>query len=633
MLKPSEYQQNIYDWQEAGRGDAFVSACAGSGKTTVLVELAKRLPIHLQQSAVFIAFNKHIAEELAKRLPRGVKAATIHSLGMQALRNHLRPGSGWKVDAGKYRALIRAYLQGNGIGYYDKQFGEAVDTMGDLVRFTMVTLADPTDLKAVADLAIRYGISLPFPDTQIAGVATVLQWGIDGMPGRDPKTGLSYSMQEAISFDDMIYLPNRLDLSVEQYQMLYVDEAQDLNEAQTDLVMKMRAPGGRIVLVGDPRQAIYAFCGANSDSVERIIARTGAQTLPLNVCYRCPKSHLKLAQQIVPSIEPAPGAIEGVAGDIMETQLSSAVRAGDLILCRCTAPLISLVFELLTAGVAAKVRGRDIGASLVKIIDIVEKAPDYQFEAFPACMEAYRSGQVHTLSQREGTEMQIESLCDRVDSLIAIHANLIGQGRCHNAGDLRSYIASLFDDSRAPVMLSTIHKAKGLEADRVFILRYDLMPHKMAKTPDAIAQEHNLRYIALTRAKRELYFITEEKAKAKTAPAVETPAPTAATPEKPPTTSDAPAAASSISKFDLARAEACEGRAAMDREAEERVRRMPVQWQWAFGDVVSAGKRLEDAGGVATGFTQILREDSMKASLQQLHARVQILSDMLEDAR
>lgn len=607
MLKPSKYQQAIYEWQETGSGDAFVSAAAGSGKTSTLVELAKRLPIHLQQDAVFVAFNKHIAEELASRLPRGVKAATIHSLGMQALRNHLRPGSGWKVDGAKYRSIIRLWLLGKGVSCYDKQFGEAVDTVGDLVRYAMVTLADPDDSAAMLTLAAQYGVSLPFPELQARGVGTILDWGIKGTPSRDPKTGSTYSLKECVSFDDMIYLPNRLDLPVKQYQMLYVDEAQDLNEAQTQLVLKMRAPGGRIVFVGDPRQSIYAFCGANSDSVERIIAKTGAAVLPLNVCYRCPRSHLKLAQEIVPSIEAHDSAPEGVTGDIQQDQLSSAVRAGDLILCRCTAPLISLVFELLAAGVAAKVRGRDIGASLVKIIDIVEKAPEYHFEEFVASLEAYRAGQVNALSQRDGTEMQIESLCDRVDSLIAIHANLAGQGRCSNAGDLRSYIASLFDDSRAPVMLSTVHKAKGLEADRVFVLKYELMPHKMAKTPESMAQEHNLRYITLTRAKRELWFIVE-----KSAAASETAQP--ALPVQAPHVVECTAPAPSpVTPLPI------------DRPA-ARI----TKWQAAYAALIEKCDRMVSDGIVTRAFADLLYEDSKAVSLPQLNARMTILDDMQE---
>lgn len=56
-------------------------------------------------------------------------------------------------------------------------------------------------------------------------------------------------------------------------------------------------------------------------------------------------------------------------------------------------------------------------------------------------------------------------------------------------------------------MLSTIHKAKGLEAERVFILKPDLMPHPKAKRGWEIDQENNLRYVAITRSKRELYLV------------------------------------------------------------------------------------------------------------------------------
>jgi hypothetical protein len=823
---PSVYQQAIYDFQESGSGDAFVSACAGSGKTTVLVELAKRLPLNVQRSAVFVAFNKHIAEELKTRLPAGVRAATIHSLGMAALRNHIRPGRAWRVEGTKYQKIIRAWYAENGVSRFDKGAFEAFDSMAELTKLAMLTLTNPADSLALARLAAQYDIKLTDPEKQFRALPTILEWGVKGMPYPDER-GCRWSMADGISFDDMVYLPIRLNLPVEQYDMLYTDEClpyktpvlladggsleigdivenrrdvevlgfdtatgeqkpcrvtgwsktpnrkplvkirasrrvsrntvtsdfvvcttdheiwvtrgggsrwveagqvmpgdvvqvetaakksqtykitvpgkrtlaqemsaknedgrvgvhgnshgprvrggngrgqtvpqqalmsalgdgwepelvvptglhssgypthykcdianpqalvvvevdgpshsaasrraqderkqefleskgwrvfrvsnreafsdpvavasriiettlrgvesgcdagpdscpvdatvtsvdpvelddyfvyditvegchdfyangilvhncQDLNAAQLEFVLKMRS--GRAFFVGDPKQAIYHFCGAGSDSVETIIRRTGATVLPLSICYRCPKSHIALAQSYVPTIEHAPDAGEGVTGEINYHQVSSAVKTGDLVLCRCTAPLIKLVFELLRAKIPAKVRGRDIGASIIKLIDTVESLEDYSWEGFAGALEVYRARQLTLLQKADDgvNDARIEGLNDRVESLLVIHEQLVSEGRCSSAADLRAFITDLFRDDNAPVMLSTIHKAKGLEADRVFILRFDLMPHPMAKTPASQAQEKHLQYIAVTRARRELFFIQEDDKK------------------------------------------------------------------------------------------------------------------------
>ena len=60
-------------------------------------------------------------------------------------------------------------------------------------------------------------------------------------------------------------------------------------------------------------------------------------------------------------------------------------------------------------------------------------------------------------------------------------------------------------------MLCTIHKSKGLEADVVYILNEYLIPSKFAKSPEQIKQEQNLKYVARTRAKEELYFLNTAK--------------------------------------------------------------------------------------------------------------------------
>jgi DNA helicase-2/ATP-dependent DNA helicase PcrA len=77
--------------------------------------------------------------------------------------------------------------------------------------------------------------------------------------------------------------------------------------------------------VGDPKQAIYGFAGADCRSVEKIKARTQATELPLSICYRCPISHLDKAREIVPQIEARPGAPAGVIAEIPYDEVSDVV--------------------------------------------------------------------------------------------------------------------------------------------------------------------------------------------------------------------------------------------------------------------------------------------------------------------
>ena len=70
----------------------------------------------------------------------------------------------------------------------------------------------------------------------------------------------------------------------------------------------------------------------------------------------------------------------------------------------------------------------------------------------------------------------------------------------------------MFDDSRrAPVELSTIHRAKGLEKPRVFILDAERLPRERGGRGGQARQEENLSYVAITRAAEELIFVVGGK--------------------------------------------------------------------------------------------------------------------------
>lgn len=103
---PSPYQERIFETVEAGRGDTVVNAVAGSGKTQTLVWSSDLIT---SKNALFAAFNKPIAEELAKRLPN-IECRTIHSLGFSIVTKYLRQTyriGKVKLDAYKYFDIVK----------------------------------------------------------------------------------------------------------------------------------------------------------------------------------------------------------------------------------------------------------------------------------------------------------------------------------------------------------------------------------------------------------------------------------------------------------------------------------------------------------------------------------------------
>lgn len=513
-FEPSKYQSAIFDWVINGRGDAVVQAAAGSGKTSTLIECAKL--IHSSR-ATFLAFNNHVVKELQSRLGNSVVCKTIHSVGRAAVARHL---GNVEVDEGKMNDICKPYAQEIADDLQAKYQRElrvwmrakdddipepeeppttAVITgqLKRLAHFVRVTLTEADDRGAVEEMIAHFDC-LDDPLT------------LD-MVHYPLRLILKESMriaenQRLIDFDDMIWLPHVWGLQPYRSQWIMTDECQDLSPAQLALVLKMREKGGRIIFVGDKNQAIMGFAGALSDSVDQIIAATNSVVLPLSICYRCPTSHIKLAQQIVPTIESAPGAPEGVVEHTRRDKLPEIIREGDLVISRCTAPAIKLCIELIAKRIPARVRGRDIGKSLTAIVKEVAKHPEFEFKKFPRFLHEYKEIKIAKLEQRRNSESQIESLRDRCEGIQV----------CYDAFDSKSLgefcaeIEDLFSDSRSSVMLSTVHRAKGLENERVFILRPDQLPLRWSNQQDwELCQEKNLLYVAYTRAKSALYFVDE----------------------------------------------------------------------------------------------------------------------------
>ncbi len=491
-VTPSSYQTAIFDFVRDGSGDGLINAVAGAGKTWTLLQAARLF--EPRRRATFAAFNRHIADNLKAKL-RGtpMTANTLHGMGYGCLLKHL--GHELRIDDRKYKTLVRAWVE-RYVLLHQAYFKHAaltdvIDALTDLVHFARLTLTPAQDLPELGDLATRFDLVLP--ETFLPGVADVLEQG----------EALTVD-ENVIDFADMLWLPHRWGLYPPPVDYLFIDEAQDLSPAQLELVLRSRAEGGRMLFVGDPAQSIFAFAGADAESFWRIKTRTNAAELPLSICYRCPRSHLRIAQQIVPHIEPRPDAPEGVVEGLPEAQLAQHVREGDLVLCRMTAPLVSWCIRLIQTGISARVRGVDVGASLIHLARRVGESETFTYRLFPEYLDTFEAEQHAYLSQRRNSAGRLQSLRDKCDALRGCYQSFAVddlEGLCRA-------IHALFADSRPPVWLSTIHRAKGLESDSVFIL----YPHRVPlewpdQQPWEWAQELNLRYVAVTRARQRLVIL------------------------------------------------------------------------------------------------------------------------------
>ena len=505
----STYQQAIFAAIEHGDQNLAINAVAGSGKTTTIVEAAKLMKP--EDRVAFLAFNKHIVAELSARLPKTVECMTIHSLGMKAC------GKGFsgrlKVEQYKYHDLIDHAITDSKIvpGWAHGIFAKTVRSIVDLGR---LTLTDFASMDEIDRLVGHYNMA-----ADLVEAAEGMKTDIDTLLNKAVKIARrcladgikQYEKSSAIDFTDMLWLPATRNLPVPRYDVVMVDEAQDLSKAQAEIVMRA-AGSGRVIAVGDPRQAIQGFAGADNASFSTLVERTQAQVLPLSVCYRCPTSHLDMAREIVPNIEAAPGADEGKIERVAQDRFLEMPHSGDLVICRVNAPLIGAALRLIGKGIQARVRGRNIGQQLVKVAKDadsleVDGLPEDWRIAFATKLSTLVELRVDALKARKHTEAAVEAVEDQQACLSII---LEGRPAITSIEQLVDAIDGLFSDEHAAVWLSSIHRAKGLEADRVFVLK----PDKMALTHQNQTwwqreQEQNLRYVGLTRAKREMYFVDD----------------------------------------------------------------------------------------------------------------------------
>lgn len=462
----SSFQKEIFKDIAKGNDHTVVIARAGSGKTSTIVEGFKYIP--KGKKTLMVAFNKNIAEELKQRAPSYVDVLTLHSLGFRAIKQTF---GNVVLENDKAKSLTSSVIGS------DSDLWELNQSICKCVSLCKGFLVDTPD--KISDLIDKFGIET-FELTRDKFIQHVIK-----------VLGLCKSQKMVVDFDDMVWFPFVHRLNVGKFDVVFVDEAQDLNAAQMAMVLSACKMGGRIIAVGDPAQAIYLFRGADSESIPNFINKLKAKTLPLSITYRCPKKVIKLAQEVVPDIQCADTADDGKVEDISTEDLLKKIKPGDFVLSRTNAPLIKYCMAALKIGIPANIQGRDVGSNLHFFI---KKSKAKNINSFIEYVNEWREQEVsRLLSEKKDTSMAI----DKAECLLNLCEGTL------TIKDLKETIDKLFNDvdDDKKVIFSTTHKAKGLERDRVFMLvntyRYG---------PGVEGEEANLWYVALTRSKKELYL-------------------------------------------------------------------------------------------------------------------------------
>lgn len=333
-----------------------VTAAAGSGKTQTLVLRASALVAEHRippQSLLFLTFTRSARAELESRLKvrklQQVRISTLHSLAMRTLR-----------QLGQSVALIandQLEMMAHEVGRLclSERYGYDPDRVAEQVmrRISQLTQtgAQPRNQE---DQLIWKKFGELFDEFQIRQSTDIVTYD------QLLQSFLSHLQQGSFAFQRITHI--------------FVDESQDLSPLQYNIIRRLSRER-YLTLVGDPRQAIFGFQGATPELLQAATLEAN-QTYSLSTNYRCPASHVRLAQRLFPEADPVRAeqpyrrvSVEFCDGDIAKPLIAAVRRAlADLlevderarlaVLVRSRREVTEVARLLMKDGVAVQLSGR-----------------------------------------------------------------------------------------------------------------------------------------------------------------------------------------------------------------------------------------------------------------------------------
>lgn len=488
---PSKYQQAIFDAVEKENINILACAAPGSGKSTTLVGCMKRVPKY--KKSISVSFSKQLQLDIQPKVPSHVECATLHSIGYNVLRNHYKG----KLKLDQYKSF----------GFSNSILNDLTDKDGNLLSKKDRLLYQFTLMNLINMARITY-------DTSHQGFRNVEStYDMFCQNGSEIENAIkvfdlmqsynaSFRKETVIDFVDMLYAPVSLKMVFPKYDYVFFDEGQDCSLLQIEFLKKILKPRGRLIVVADEKQSIYGFSGASTKSVNILRNSFSLKDFPLSCTYRVPKKGVELLKENNPDIECPSSAIDGVVSNGSYRD----IQEGDLVICRNTKPLVILYFLLLKMEKKCTIVGKEMESGLLNIIkrylDMSVKEAEYAIISDKQYMESQLIEQGVESPKKHYKYVSFEEKTDILKIFFS---------RYKTVKMAKEKISQIFSQKREGIKLMTIHKSKGLESDRVFFITHfennELIPSKYAISKEELQQEQNLKYVALSRFKKEMYFL------------------------------------------------------------------------------------------------------------------------------
>lgn len=494
----SKEQNDIFNFAEHGIENLIVQAVAGAGKTTTLIECANR--IGGEKSILMLAHNKSTRDTLKERVgdKKNIQVYTLHGLAWRMFVEHFKFEP--NIDDEKYRKYINSNIS--------LLAGEKYDSLSKsqrlVYKYNVFDLVDKArhnlkqSEKEISKLANKkYGMTLIADECKFT--SEVLKWGC--------------STTDVVDFQDLLWFPSQFVYFTKRYvaDIIMLDEAQDASLAQQDIIMRCFKRNTRMFSFGDTDQMINSWCGSDTEAFEHLkdpnVFRRDAKEFPLTTNYRCGYEIIKYAKRYTDSnIHAKEGAEPGTVNLCAHI---NDIKDGDMVLCRNTAPLMDFYRRAVSNGKKVYFRGEEFGKNLKRIVDCSygEKINEIILSMKERLISTW-----DMLTENSGLDkketMVHPTIVSQLDSIKTME-NL--PKTVETRKDLDKFIDDIFsEEGKEGIQLSTIHKAKGLEADNVYIICPSLIPSRLATLEWELLEERHLQYVMCTRPKNSLNFVSEK---------------------------------------------------------------------------------------------------------------------------
>jgi len=460
-------------------------AVAGSGKSTMILERAKREATKNGKSAFLTLFSKSLADELEVYSNEFLSIGTKHRMGLKLFyMNGKKPF----IDANKSRNLLIKQLKFDPSEMEDgEQFNgwKQLYAMVDLADKLRVRMADWTDINQVSGINNQY-------DCEVADLDLVQKL---------MKLSLEKSETGWIDFTDMNYGPLLMNFNFKKYDAGYMDECQDFSPMDAMFLERCISDGGKMTFVGDSRQSIMGFTGADTSMMEKLKNKFNCSVYPISYTFRCPRAVVDavIDKGYHDTIKAWHGAKDGAFNPDSEYNIHG-YENGTMLLARRNASLIAPALKAYKSGRSVSVIGELIESKMFSILRHLKCNTICEMRS--QVMNQHASKIEKLIGSKKARASTIDLVNDTYETLITII------NECTLVDQVEKTIKEIFKPKKDSLLYSSMHRSKGREAERVVILDSSKMTLEMSNLDeDEIQQEKNLCYVAMTRAKSQLEFV------------------------------------------------------------------------------------------------------------------------------